>query len=152
MRLIAIVSSLAGFVLLVAGCSPHVYKVDRRPCNNRFLHESAAPSGNAKAVVFERQCMTSTTIQVSLLPADARFSSDPGNTFVAGAGKGSLQGRPVVSVAWSGPTRVTISYTKGAAVMRSEGRVGQVDVGYAFLDAGGAPVARAPQTQGSGQP
>ena len=39
-----------------------------------------------------------------------------------------------MTVAWSGPAKLTISYTKGAAVMRSEGKVGHVEVGYAFLD------------------
>lgn len=107
------------------------------------MHESPAPDGNAKAVVFERECMTATTIQVSILPKDGRVSSGTGNTFAAGAGKGSPQGRPTVSVAWSGSNRLTISYTKGAAVMRSEGRVGSIDVGYAFLGSGGAPVANA---------
>ena len=128
---------------LLAGCSTK--SVGRPPCMNHVLHESVAPGGNEKAVIFERDCMTGATIQVSLVPTDARAPSEPGNVFAVGAGKHALQGRTVVAVAWSGPAKLTISYTKGAAVMRSEGRVGHVEVGYAFLDdAAEAPAAQPP--------
>ena len=130
---------------LLAGCSTK--SVGRPPCMNHVLHESVAPGGNEKAVIFERDCMTGATIQVSLVPTDARAPSEPGNVFAVGAGKHALQGRTVVTVAWSGPAKLTISYTKGAAVMRSEGRVGHVEVGYAFLD----DAAEAPAAQPSPQ-
>ena len=130
---------------LLAGCSTK--SVGRPPCMNHVLHESVAPGGNEKAVIFERDCMTGATIQVSLVPTDARAPSEPGNVFAVGAGKHALQGRTVVAVAWSGPAKLTISYTKGAAVMRSEGRVGHVEVGYAFLD----DAAEAPAAQPSPQ-
>src|SRR5947209_6645339 len=130
-------------VLALAGCV--TTSVGRPACTNHVLHESVAPGGNAKAVIFERDCMTGATIQVSLVPAADRAPSEPGNVFAAGTGKHSLQGRTVVTVAWSGPAKLTISYTKGAAVMRSEGRVGPIEVGYAFLDdAAEAPAAQPP--------
>jgi hypothetical protein len=128
-------------LVLLAGCSTKSVG-PRKPCVNHVLHESLAPGGSTKAVTFERDCMTASTLQVSLVPADTSVANEPGNVFVIGAGQKSLYGRPVVSVAWSGPTRVTISYTKGAAVMRSEGRVGPIEVRYAFLDG----------TQGSAAP
>jgi len=128
---------------LLAGCSTK--SVGRPPCMNHVLHESVAPGGNEKAVIFERDCMTGATIQVSLVPTAARAPSEPGNVFAVGAGKHAVQGRTVVTVAWSGPAKLTISYTKGAAVMRSEGKVGHVEVGYAFLDdAAEAPAAQPP--------
>jgi hypothetical protein len=133
-------AAAAACLVLLAGCSTK--SVGRKPCVNHVLHESLAPGGSTKAVTFERDCMTGSTIQVSLVPADAYVASEPGNVFVIGAGQKSLYSRPVVSVAWSGPTRLTISYTKGAAVMRSEGRVGPVEVRYAFLD--GAQGSAAP--------
>ena len=99
---------------LLAGCSTK--SVGRPPCMNHVLHESVAPGGNEKAVIFERDCMTGATIQVSLVPTVARAPSEPGNVFAVGAGKHAVQGRTVVTVAWSGPAKLTISYTKGAAV------------------------------------
>lgn len=133
-------AATAAVLALLAGCV--TTSVVRPSCTNHVLHESVAPGGNAKAVIFERDCTTGVTIQISLVPADARTPSEPGNVFAVGAGKHSLQGRTVVTVAWSGPTKLTISYTKGAAVMRSEGRVGPIEIDYAFLKDGAAPMAR----------
>src|SRR5437667_9744093 len=129
----------AAVLALLAGCVSK--SVVRPSCTNHVLHESVAPGGNAKAVIFERDCTTGATIQVALVPAAARAPSEPGNVFAIGTGKHSLQGRTVVTAAWSGPTKLTISYTKGAAVMRSEGRVGPIDVGYALLKVGVVAVA-----------
>ena len=137
-------ATTAAVLALLAGCS--TTSVRRPACVNHVLHQSVAPGGNTKAVIFERDCMTGATIQVSLVPADARAPSDPGNVFAVGAGKHSLQGRTVVTAAWSGPAKLTISYTKGAAVMKSEGRVGPVEVDYAFLGgAADAPSGQPPQ-------
>ena len=139
-------AATAALLALLAGCSAK--SVGRPSCTNHVLKESVAPGGNAKAVIFERDCMTASTIQVSLVTADARPSNEPGNVFAIGAGRHSLKGRTVVTVAWSGPTKLTISYTKGAAVMRSEGRVGPIEVGYAFLDgAAETSVAQPPSPQ-----
>ena len=133
---------------LLAGCVTK--SVVRPSCTNHVLHESVAPGGNAKAVIFERDCTTGATIQISLVPADARAPSEPGNVFAIGTGKHSLQGRTVVTAAWSGPTKLTISYTKGAAVMRSEGRVGPIEIEYAFLKDGVLPMAQgAPPAHGT---
>ena len=55
---------------LLAGCVTK--SVVRPSCTNHVLHESVAPGGNAKAVIFERDCTTGATIQISLVPADAR--------------------------------------------------------------------------------
>jgi len=133
-------AATAAVLALLAGCVTK--SVGRPACTNHVLHESVAPGGNAKAVIFERDCMTGATIQVSLVPAAARAPSEPGNVFAAGTGKHSLQGRTVVTVAWSGPAKLTISYTKGAAVMRSEGRVGPIEIEYAFLKDGAPPMAQ----------
>ncbi len=139
-------AAILGLALL-AGCNTKSF--GRKPCVNHVLHENLAPGGTAKAVTFERDCMTSSTIQVSLVAAAASVGNEPGNTFVVGTGQKSLYGRPAVSIAWSGPTRVTISYTKGAAVMRSQGKVGPIDVAYAFLDGAQAPAK--PPTGADGQ-
>src|SRR5207253_2560911 len=101
-------------------------------CVNHVLHESLAPGGNVKAVSFERDCMTASTIQVSLVSANATVANEPGNVFAVGAGVKSLYGRTAVSVAWSGPTRLTISFAQraraGARVVHAlggcEGRAG----------------------------
>lgn len=139
----------AAVLALLAGCSRSSV-VSRPPCTNHVLRESVAPGGNAKAVIFERDCMTASTIQVSLVPADARAPSEPGNTFAVGAGKHSLEGRTVVTAAWSGPTKLTISFTKGAAIMRNEKRVGPIDIAYAFLTDGTVPKPRGePQADGA---
>ena len=133
---------------LLAGCVTK--SVGRPACTNHVLHEVVSPGGNAKAVIFERDCTTGATIQISLVPADARAPSEPGNVFAVGAGKHSLQGRTVVTAAWSGPTKLTISYTKGAAVMRSEGRMGPVEIEYAFLKDGVFPMTEGePQAHGT---
>ena len=140
-------AATAAVLALLAGCVTK--SVGRPACTNHVLHESVAPGGNAKAVIFERDCMTGATIQVSLVPAAARAPSEPGNVFAIGAGKHSLQGRTVVTAAWSGPARLTISYTKGAAVMRSEGKLGSIEIDYAFLK-DGAPMAQGePQAHGA---
>ena len=130
----------AAVVALLAGCVTK--SVVSPSCTNHVLHESVAPGGNAKAVIFERDCTTGATIQISLVPAAARAPSEPGNVFAIGTGKHSLQGRTVVTAAWSGPTKLTISYTKGAAVMRSEGRMGPIEIEYAFLKGDGLPMAQ----------
>lgn len=132
-------AAILGLALL-AGCNTKSY--GRKPCVNRVLHENFAPGGTAKAVTFERDCMTSSTIQVSLVAAAASVGNEPGNVFAVGTGQKSLYGRPAVTVTWSGPTHVTISYTKGASVMRSQGKVGPIEVAYAFLD--GAQSSAAP--------
>jgi len=137
-------ATTAAVLALLAGCS--TTSVRRPACVNHVLRQSVAPGGNTKAVIFERDCMIAATIQVSLVPADAQPPRETGNVFTIGAGRHSFQGRPVVSVAWSGPDRLTISYTKGAAVMKSEGRVGPVEVDYAFLGgAADAPSGQPPQ-------
>ena len=141
-------AATAAVLALLAGCV--ATSVGRPACTNHVLHESVAPGGNAKAVIFERDCMTGATIQVSLVPAADRAPSEPGNVFAVGAGKHSLQGRTVVTAAWSGPTKLTISYTKGAAVMRSEGRMGPVEIEYAFLKDGVFPMTEGePQAHGT---
>ena len=141
-------ATTAAVLALLAGCS--TTSVRRPACVNHVLRQSVAPGGNTKAVIFERDCMIAATIQVSLVPADAQPPRETGNVFTIGAGRHSFQGRPVVSVAWSGPDRLTISYTKGAAVMRSEGRVGPIEIEYAFLKDGAPPMAQdEPQTHGT---
>ena len=141
-------ATTAAVLALLAGCS--TTSVRRPACVNHVLRQSVAPGGNTKAVIFERDCMIAATIQVSLVPADAQPPRETGNVFTIGAGRHSFQGRPVVSVAWSGPDRLTISYTKGAAVMRSEGRVGPIEIEYAFLKDGAPPMAQGePQAHGT---
>ena len=141
-------ATTAAVLALLAGCS--TTSVRRPACVNHVLRQSVAPGGNTKAVIFERNCMIAATIQVSLVPTAARAPSEPGNVFAAGTGKHSLQGRTVVTVAWSGPAKLTISYTKGAAVMRSEGRVGPIEIEYAFLKDGAPPMAQGePQAHGT---
>jgi hypothetical protein len=142
-------AAAAAVLALLASCS--TTSVSQRPaCTNHVLREAVAPGGNAKAVLFERDCMTASTIQVSLVPKDARAPSEPGNVFAVGAGKHSLEGRTVVTLAWSGPTNLTISYTKGAAIMRTERRVGPIHIAYAFLQDGSMAQGHDPQQGGAG--
>src|SRR5947199_8178293 len=117
-------AATAAVLALLAGCVTK--SVVRPSCTNHVLHESVAPRGDAKAVLFERDCTTGATIQISLVPADARAPSQPGNVFAIGSGKHSLQGRTVVTAAWWWPTKLTIRYPKRAAAMRSEQRVGPI--------------------------
>jgi hypothetical protein len=62
------------------------------PCLNSTLAEVPSPSGELRAVVFERDCGATTgfSVQVSILRRGERLSNVGGNAFTADAGRSPL--------------------------------------------------------------
>jgi hypothetical protein len=118
--------------ILVAGCMRPRVAV-REPCRNRVLESVPAPGGSVKAVIFERHCQAPTgySTQVSLVGAADAVGPDPGNVFIAGNGGRIPRPRSFVTVAWSGPARLTVNFEAGAAVFKAEPKVGGVEIAYA---------------------
>jgi hypothetical protein len=62
------------------------------PCSNSPLAEVPSPSGELRAVVFERDCGATTgfSVQVSILRRGERLSNGGGNAFTADSGHAPL--------------------------------------------------------------
>jgi len=137
-----------GVVVVLAGC------VTRGPgapgqCENMVLEQVVAPGGGAKAVVFERRCGAPTgfSTQVALIGPDDRLPDMPGNVFIAGNGGRISRGRSFVTVIWPTATKLAIGFENGAAVFKSERRVGAIEVVYFPRDLNDVH----PRTQGDPQ-
>jgi hypothetical protein len=124
-------TALAALLALLAGC---VQVKGRPPCANRVLHDAVGPGGDLRAVVFERACGSTLSVQVSLLHANDHLPDGPGNVFVAGTPAHTQLGPPV-NVSWASASQLTVSFQRGTIVLRSEPRVGPVQIQYLFADA-----------------
>ena len=105
-------------------------------CQNRVIDQAVAPGGRLKAVVYERRCEhpPALSTQVALLPAEERLPDAPGNVFAAGSGGQLPTTASFVTVAWTAPTKLSVSVARGAAVMKVEPKVGGVDVKFFWHD------------------
>ena len=101
------------------------------PCENRVLSELAAPSRNARAVVFERSCGATTgfSAQVSILNASDALPESPGNIFDADSDKGAAKDM-TVTVQWAAPHQLVVRYPARARVFRKETQANGVAVTY----------------------
>jgi hypothetical protein len=134
-------------VSVLGGCvAKGPVEAPREACSNHALDEVVSPSGNLKAVVFERRCgkPTAYSTQVALMPADGRLSEAPGNVLIAGNGGRVSRGRSFVTVAWEGPKMLRVTFAPDAAILRTEPTVGSVKVAYfRRSDTDGAPAGPA---------
>ena len=120
----------AAFVLLVflaSGCS--------EACQNSTVSTASAPSGDWKAVLFQRDCGATTgfSSQVSVTPT-SESPSGGGNVFVAdfdhGAASAASWGGPWVELRWLSPQNLLIRYDARARVFTQNTSVSGVRVSY----------------------
>lgn len=105
-------------------------------CGNSLLFEAPSPTGDVKALVFERSCGATTdfSTQVSLVEAKSTLPNEGGNVFIgdtdhlrAPSGPG---GGPKVKVTWVGPAALRIEYHPLVRVIFRNESVGGVDIQY----------------------
>ncbi len=105
-------------------------------CKNTLIEEVISPNGEMKAVVFQRECSSSSdySTQVSINPASSKLPSGVGNIFIAntnnGAAPRSPTGGPVVKVYWRDASSLELTHHPNARVFLSEPRIDGISVGY----------------------
>jgi hypothetical protein len=102
-------------------------------CANQYLNELAAPGGQHRAVVFERDCGATTgfTTQVSVLRVGAALPDSGGNVFRAEFRPDSTRapvtvgpgGGPRVSVRWLAADTLEVRYDARATVFGKDATV-----------------------------
>lgn len=91
-------------------------------CVNEILRTHHSPSKQLKAVVFERECGTTTgfSTQISIMPANSDLPNEGGNVFVADTDHGKSPSGPgdgpPVEVEWKGESSLNITYDNRARV------------------------------------
>jgi hypothetical protein len=101
------------------------------PCENRTLSELTAPSGNKRALVFERSCGATTgfSTHVSVLNASDPVPKSAGNTFNADSDHGAAKDM-TVTVRWAAPDQLVVRYPARARIFRRESQATGVAVAY----------------------
>jgi hypothetical protein len=94
-------------------------------CGNEVLNETPAPGDRNRAIVFERDCGATTdfSTQVSILGKNQAARNEGGNVFVAGS-------KLSVSVRWTSPDHLVITYPAQAKVFLRQTKLGGVTVSY----------------------
>lgn len=106
----------------------------RGMCGNEVLYAVPSPSGEHRAVVYQRDCGATTgfSTQVSVLPERTRLPNEPGNVFVADTDHGRAPagegGGPIVRVEWLGERHLRLVHHPAARVFRAEPARGAVRV------------------------
>jgi hypothetical protein len=110
------------------------------PCANRLMAEFPSPEGTLKAVVFERDCGTTTDVstQVSIVSANASLSNQPANLFAGDTDHGKApsgpKGGPEVRVSWVGARSLRVSHHRNAHILLASHNVAGVAVEYDTLE------------------
>lgn len=94
-------------------------------CRNTVISSTVSPDGNWNAVLFERNCGTTTdySTQISLLNRDKTLGDETGNLFIS-------EGYPNdYAIRWVSNTSLLISGVKGQIIKQEYG-TGGVDVRY----------------------
>jgi hypothetical protein len=101
------------------------------PCENRVLSEWTAPSGNTRAIVFERSCGATTdfSTHVSVVHALGPSPKAGGNVFAADSDHAAAKDM-TVSVRWVTQDQLIIRYPSRARVFKKEAQVNGVAVAY----------------------
>jgi hypothetical protein len=121
LRLVAIVAG--AFVSIYLAVAVGGFLLAGNGCENEVLAEVVAPDASARAVVFQRSCGATTgfSTQVSILPAGAELSSEPGNAFVSdtnhGASPSGPGGGPELALAWRSPNELVIAHHPATRVL-----------------------------------
>ena len=112
---------------VVSGCSD--------VCQNSTVSTAAAPSGDLKAVLFQRDCGSTTgfSSQVSVTGPD-EAPSGGGNVFIAdtdhGVANAASWGGPWVELRWVSPQELLIRYDAKARLFAQNATVSGVTVTY----------------------
>lgn len=115
------------FAVLVTGCSD--------ACQNTAVSTADAPTGELKAVLFQRDCGATTgfSSQVSVAARGSALSG-AGNVFVAdrnhGAASSAQWGGPWVDLRWLSPKDLLVRYDAKARVFAQNESVSGVRVRY----------------------
>jgi len=94
-------------------------------CGNEIVSDTPEQAGRVRAIVFVRDCGATTgfSTQVSILDEKQSVPNEPGNTFVA-------HDRLSVSVRWTAPDRLVVTYPAQAKVFLQENQLKAVKVSY----------------------
>ena len=94
-------------------------------CGNEISQTVSSPSGNLKAVVFNRNCGATTgfNTQVSILSATDTLKNDDGNTLI-------LDGSVPLHVQWRSNSTLQLSGVGSAKVFKQGRSVAGVSVSY----------------------
>lgn len=95
-------------------------------CENEISQTVVSPSGNMKAVVFNRGCGATVgfNTQVSLLPASARLPNVGGNVLI-------VDDSVPLKVEWESDAAIRITGQLNTQVFKQESSVAGVQVAYA---------------------
>lgn len=95
-------------------------------CENEISQTVVSPSGNMKAIVFNRGCGATVgfNTQVSLLPASARLPNDGGNVLI-------VDGGVPLKVEWKSDAAVRITGQLKTRIFKQQSLVASVQVEYA---------------------
>jgi hypothetical protein len=112
---------------LVAGCA--------ETCENKPVATATAPAGAMRAILFQRDCGSTTgfSSQVSIVTTTAT-SRGGGNVFIADTGHGTAMatswGGPWVELRWLSPQHLLIRYDANARVFTQNETVSGVSIAY----------------------
>lgn len=116
-----------GLAVILAGCDP---------CDNRVLQELPDPSGQTKAVIFQRSCgpFGGTSTQISVLPASSQQIIAGGNAFSADTADGTApalpSGGPPVVVTWTNAQQLSVTYDSRVRVFQAQKQINDVAISY----------------------
>ena len=108
----------------------------RSMCGNEILAEYPSPDGELKAVVFERDCGTTTdfSTQVSVMKREAALENSKGNVFIEDSDRGRAPsgsgGGPEAKLLWTGNRSIQIDHHVNVRVSVARPLVDGVAVTY----------------------
>lgn len=117
----------SGLAVILTGCDP---------CDNRVLQELPDPSGQAKAVIFQRSCgpFGGTSTQISVLPPFTQRLIAGGNVFSADTADGAApalpSGGPPVVVTWANAQELSVTYDSRIRVFQAQKQLGEISIAY----------------------
>ena len=122
-----VTEAAALFLVLLTGCSD--------TCQNTTVLTAEPPTGDLKAVLFSRDCGSTTAFssQVSIITGDEAIDG-VGNAFVADTGSGAAKaepwGGPRVEMRWIAPGNLLVRYDAKARVFTQRESVAGVRIRY----------------------
>lgn len=135
--IIAIVGIPIGLLVFVAS------GLGEAMCGNSPLSEIVSPSGQLKAVVFERNCGATTgfVTHLSITEAKSSLQDDGGNVFAADTDHGRAPagrgGGPEIRVVWLGERHLRVEHHALARIFKSRPEEKGVKVEYAVFPPNG---------------
>ncbi len=108
-------------------------------CDNEVIREAVSPDGALKAALFHRFCgpPTGSSSQVSILGA-YETEMAKGNAFIAdtagGIAPAAAWGGPDVTLEWTSPTALTLTYAGRVRIIAAETSVRGVSISHKLRD------------------